>query len=131
MRKMMYLNAAAVLAVVAALSTAGPAAADSSSCTHHVSGPQICIRLEGSNFWNTPTAIWTNPGRSVRAREVSLYVNGKRYYGLKTATRKGKTLSYTWGRFQQDADTKLCVRFQGIDRVACEFTRDIGDRAQF
>ncbi|MFJ3176093.1 hypothetical protein ACIPJK_35720 [Streptomyces roseus] len=131
MGKIVYLNVAAVLAAVAALSTAGPAAADSSSCTHHLSGPQICIRLEGNNFWNTPTAIWTNPGRKVMAREVSLFVNGKRYYGPRTATRKGKTLSYSWGRFQQDTDTQLCVRFAGIDRVACEFTRDIGDRAQF
>ncbi|MFD4865233.1 hypothetical protein [Streptomyces sp. NPDC058412] len=134
MRKIIYLNTSAVLAVASILSTAGPAAADSSSCTHHFSGPQICVRLEGSNVWNTPTAIWANPPKHVKTRQVSLYVNGKRYAFDKnpaTATRVGKTLSYTWNHDRWDAESKICVRFKGIDRVACERVKDIGDRAQF
>ncbi|MFD7262324.1 hypothetical protein [Streptomyces sp. NPDC059874] len=134
MRKFIHLNAAAALAAAFVMSTAGPAAADSSSCTHHFSGPQVCVRLEGSNFWNTPTAIWVNPPKNVKTRQVSLYVNGKLYRYDKnpaTATRVGKTLSYTWNHSEWDAESKICVRFKGIDRVACERVKDIGDRAQF
>ncbi|MFJ3728835.1 Ku protein [Streptomyces sp. NPDC090045] len=62
-QKIIYLNTAAVLAVASVLSTAGPAAADSSSCTHHFSGPQACVRLEGSNSAWRPPSSW-RPARS-------------------------------------------------------------------
>ncbi|WP_405680831.1 hypothetical protein OG239_02905 [Streptomyces sp. NBC_00868] len=77
MWKIVHLNAAGALAAAFVLSAAGPAAADSSACTHHLSGPQVCVRLECNNFWNTPTAIWTNPPKSVKTRQVTLYVNGR------------------------------------------------------
>lgn len=131
MRKIVHFNAAGALAAAFVLSAAGPAAADASACTHHFSGPQVCIRLEGNNFWNTPTAIWTNPPKNVNTRQVTLYVHGTPYAvgNPSTAMRVGKTLSHTWSRDQFDADAKLCVRFKGIDRTACEYVRDIGDRA--
>lgn len=133
MRKILHLNAAATLAAAAVLATAAPAAADSSSCTHHLSGPQICIRLEGQDVWATPVAIWVNPPKKVKSRQVSLYVNGKRYRfdrNPATATRVGKTLSYTWSRSQWDPESKICVRFKDIDRTACERIKSI-NRAQF
>lgn len=133
MRKIIYLNSAGALAAAFVLSTAGPAAADSSSCTHHFSGPQICVRLEGSDVWNTPVAIWVNPPKGVKTRQVSLYLNGEmpRFRNNPArATRVGKTLSYSWGRAQWEPEDRICVRFKDIDRVACERVKSI-NRAQF
>ncbi|MFZ3476010.1 hypothetical protein ACODT4_44270 [Streptomyces sp. 2.9] len=133
MRKILHLNAAVGLAAAVVLSTAVPAAADSSSCTHHFSGPQVCVRLEGSDVWATPVAIWVNPPKHVKTRQVWLSVNGERPRfsnnpGL--ATRVGKTLSFSWGRGQWDPESRICVHFQDIDRVACERIKSI-NRAQF
>ncbi|MFD9453490.1 hypothetical protein ACFWBC_10415 [Streptomyces sp. NPDC059985] len=133
MRKILHLNAAVALAAAVVLSTAVPAAADSSSCTHHLSGPQVCIRLEGSDVWATPVAIWVNPPKKATSRQVSLYVNGERYRfdrNPATATRVGKTLSYTWNRTQWESEDRICVRFKDIDRMACERIKSI-NRAQF
>ncbi|MDH6544947.1 hypothetical protein [Streptomyces sp. SPB4] len=127
------MNAAVALAAAVILSTAVPAAADSSSCTHSFSGPQVCVRLEGTDVWATPVAIWVNPPKWVRSRQVTLYVNGERYRVARnpaTATRVGKTISYTWSRSQWDPESKICVRFEDIDRVACERIKSI-NRAQF
>lgn len=121
---------AVVLATASVLPAAGPAAADSSACTHHLSGPQICIRLDGRNGWNSVTGIWSNPPSEIRSREVSLYWDG-RHFNTSVATRKGSTLSYTWAGMQTGTDTELCVKFKGSRRMACETTRYIGDRAQF
>jgi hypothetical protein len=74
------------------------------------------------------TAIWTNPPKHVKKRSVSLYWND-RHFDTAVATRVGKTLSYTWSSMQTGTDTKLCVRFKGSQRMACETTRYIGDRA--
>ncbi|MGW2748112.1 hypothetical protein [Streptomyces sp. NPDC001450] len=116
------------LAIVGMTATATPAVADSSACTHHWSGPQICIRLEGRNEWNTVTGIWTNPPTSVKKRTVTLYMNGRRF-DSETATRVGKTLSYTWSGFDTGTDTRLCVKFKGSQRMACDKTKYIGNRA--
>ncbi|MFJ7271980.1 hypothetical protein ACIQV3_35990 [Streptomyces sp. NPDC099050] len=133
MRKIIYLHSAGALAAAFVLSTAAPAAADSSSCTHHFSGPQICVRLEGSDVWNTPVAIWVNPPKGVKTRQVSLYLNGEMPHFSNNpgrATRVGKTLSYTWSRSQWEPEDRICVRFKDIDRVACERVKSI-NRAQF
>ncbi len=118
------------LAVPLVMTTAGPAAADTSACTHHFSGPQVCIRLEGNNGWNSVTGIWTNPPKHVKSNAVTLYWDGERF-DTSTATRVGKTLSYTWSSMQTGTDTKLCVKFKGSSRTACEKTKYIGDRANF
>ncbi len=118
-----------MVSVLLPVATAGPAAADTSACTHHFSGPQVCIRLEGRNHSNSVTAIWTNPSRGTKHRKVSLYMNG-RHFSTAQAHRVGSTLSHTWGRFDTGTDTKLCVKFAGISRMACEMTRYIGDRTQ-
>lgn len=74
------------------MTTAGTAAADSSACTHHFSGPQVCIRLDGKDSWNSVTGIWTNPPKRVKSRVVTLYWDGKRF-DTATAKRVGKSLS--------------------------------------
>lgn len=113
--------ASTALAVACLIPTAPPAAASTSSCTHHWSGPQVCIRITGHNEWNSVTAIWTNPGK-VTSRKVQLYSNGHRLFRPEHAHRVGRTLSYTWNPFDTGTRTKLCVRFAGITRTACDST---------
>ncbi|MFJ8863733.1 hypothetical protein ACIRD8_35635 [Streptomyces sp. NPDC102451] len=125
MRKILYFGAALALPLV--MTTAGPAMADSSSCTHHFGGPQICIRLEGRNDYNAVTAIWSNPPKKIKSRAVSLYWNGD-HYDSATAKRVGKTLSYRWSTMDTGTNTRLCVRFKGSNRMACETTKYIGNR---
>ncbi|WP_327425794.1 hypothetical protein [Streptomyces sp. NBC_01236] len=120
--------AAAVLALGGVVPTAGPAAADSSACTHHWSGPQNCVRLEGRNEWNAVIGIWTNPPKSITSRTVALCMNGH-HFDTATATRVGKTLSYHWAGMDTGTDTELCVRFKGSRRMACDTTKYIGNRA--
>ncbi|MEV6424462.1 hypothetical protein [Streptomyces sp. NPDC051662] len=110
------------LAGLAVSLTATPAAADSSACTHHFSGPQICIRLEGQGGRNAVTGIWTNPPREVTSRAVSLFRNGE-LIDTATATRSGKALTYRWPTEESGRDTELCVRFRGSKRMACQTTR--------
>ncbi len=127
MRRIMCLSAALALTVVVPAAT--PAAADSSACTHHLSGPQVCIRLEGRNHWNSVTAIYVNPPRSAKSRTVRLTLNGDQLGRAQKARRVGKTISYTWSGFDTGTGVTVCVRFTGIDRVACEKTKYIGNRA--
>lgn len=120
---------AVVLAVAVVFGPmAPPVAADSSACTHHWSGPQICVRLKGRNGWNSITGIWTNPPSRVKTRTVSLYWNGA-FFDKAVAKRVGGTLSHTWSSMQTGTDTRLCVKFKGSRRMACETTRYVGDRA--
>lgn len=98
---------AAALASAAVLSAAAPASASSSACTHHWSGPQVCIRLQGRNAWNSVTAIWTNPPKAVQTRSVRLTLNGDQLGETQTARRVGKTLSYTWSAMDTDTDTNV------------------------
>lgn len=91
----------------------------------------MCIRLEGRNESNSVTAIWTNPPKSAKTRKVRLTLDGEQFGRPQTARRVGKTLSYKWTRFEQGTDVKVCVRFSGIDRVACEKTKYIGNRASW
>ncbi|MEU3735219.1 hypothetical protein AB0E81_38425 [Streptomyces sp. NPDC033538] len=128
MRRLLSLSGALALACI--VPTATPAAADTSACTHHWSGPQVCIRMEGRNGWNSVTAIWTNPPKSAKTRTVWLTQDGDLVGSKHTARRKGKTISYTWSSFQQGTDAKMCVHFKDINRVACDKTKYIGNRAQ-
>ncbi|MFD9097800.1 hypothetical protein [Streptomyces collinus] len=127
MKRLLSLSTALALAVVVPI--AAPAAADTSACTHHWSGPQICIRLEGRNHWNSVTGIWANPPARAGMRKVRLFLNGHRFGSAQTARRVGATLSYHWSGFDTGTDTEVCVRFKGINRVACDTTKYIGNRA--
>ena len=115
-----------IAALACVITVASPAAADSSACTHHWSGPQICIRLEGHNGWNGVTAIWTNPPRTERARAVRLILDGHQLFRTETARRVGQTLSHHWRAFETATNTKVCVEFARIGRVACQTTRYTG-----
>jgi hypothetical protein len=126
MRRMCLSTALGLACIVPA---AAPAAADTSSCTHHWSGPQVCVRLEGRNGWNAVTGFWANPPRSATTRTVRLTLNGRQLGGTETARRRGSTISYTWSGFEQGTNVKVCVTFTGINRVACDTTKYIGNRA--
>ncbi|MFD3911809.1 hypothetical protein [Streptomyces sp. NPDC058603] len=110
------------LAGLAVSLSAAPAAADSSACTHHFSGPQICIRLEGQGGRNAVTGIWTNPPRAVTSRTVFLFRNGQ-LIDRATAIRSGKALTHSWPAEDAGNDTELCVKFRGSQRMACQTTR--------
>ncbi|MFV5995857.1 hypothetical protein ACNPQM_26395 [Streptomyces sp. NPDC056231] len=127
MKRLLSLGAALALALV--IPSAAPAAADTSACTHHWSGPQVCIRLEGRNEWNSVTGVWVNPPKRVHARNVRLFLDGNQFGSAQTARRVGRTLSYHWSGFDTGTDVKVCVRFEGIGRVACDKTKYIGNRA--
>ncbi|MYV47801.1 hypothetical protein [Streptomyces sp. SID2888] len=118
----------AALALAVVVPSAAPAAADSSACTHHWSGPQVCIRLEGRNGWNSVTGIWVNPPTQVKTRTVRLFLDGHQLNSAQTARRVGTTLSYHWQAFDTGTDVKVCVRFKEITRVACDKTKYIGNR---
>ncbi|MBC9715240.1 hypothetical protein H9Y04_22055 [Streptomyces sp. TRM66268-LWL] len=128
-RRSLAARAAAVLLLAAGtiVPTAGSAAADSDACTHHWSGPQVCIELRGLERDVSVTAVWTNPPSGMRKRTVYLYHDGDRYKRA-VATRRNGELRYTWPREDRDLDTKICVRFEGSQRMACEYTRYLGNR---
>ncbi|MEV7683762.1 hypothetical protein AB0O64_35280 [Streptomyces sp. NPDC088341] len=113
---------ALALAGIAVSLTAPPAAADSSACTHHFSGPQICIRLDGEGGRNAVTGIWTNPPEHVAARPVSLFRDGQ-HLDTAMATRSGKALTHGWPTAHTGSNVELCVKFRGSRRVACQTTR--------
>lgn len=112
---------ALALAGVAVSLTAPPAAADSSACTHHFSGPQICIRLDGEGGRNAVTGIWTNPPAHVTSRPVALFRNG-RFVDRALATRSGRALTYGWPTAETGTEVELCVKFRGSRRMACQTT---------
>ncbi|MFC9282803.1 hypothetical protein [Streptomyces collinus] len=75
------------------------------------------------------TAIWVNPPGRITTRKVRLFLNGHQLGLAQTARRVGKTISYHWTGFDTGTDTKVCVRFEEIGRVACDTTKYIGNRA--
>ncbi|MEE1801248.1 MULTISPECIES: hypothetical protein [unclassified Streptomyces] len=117
----LFLALSLALAGIAVPLTATPAAADSSACTHHFSGPQICIRLEGRGARNSVTGIWTNPPDDLASHPVSLLRDG-RLVDTATATRSGKALTHTWPAGDTGSGTELCVQFRGSQRLACQTT---------
>ncbi|MER5509309.1 hypothetical protein ABT052_28830 [Streptomyces sp. NPDC002766] len=84
--------------------------------------------MQGHNGGNSVTAIWTNPPRSVKARAVRLTLHGDQLGNAETARRRHGTLSYTWSTFQQGTDVKVCVKFAGINHVACDWTKYVGNQ---
>lgn len=88
----------------------------------------MCIRLDGRNGEDAVTAIWMNPPKKVERRVVRLFLDGRRYGTVETARRVRGTLSHSWASFEQGTGVKVCVRFAGIRRVACDRTTYIGNR---
>lgn len=81
------------LAWCAMIPTASPATADSNARTHHISGPQIRIRLESRNCWNSVTGFWADPPKKAKSRTMRLTVNSERYSSKEKATRAGETIT--------------------------------------
>ncbi|UNZ21347.1 hypothetical protein [Streptomyces sp. 891-h] len=119
--------ASVVMGFAAPLLAAAPAEADSSGCTHHLSGPQVCIRLTGRNGANSVTGFWANPPKRIKKRAISLSINGK-HYDTATGRRKGRTISHTW-YLNLGTGKTLCVKVKGSKRIACQKTTWVGDRA--
>ncbi|MGW1666197.1 hypothetical protein [Streptomyces microflavus] len=115
-------TAAVTLTAAALVATLDvPAHAAASACTHHWSGPQVCISTTGASGSANPgrvTASWTNPPRDrTRATVHITEPDGHTY--TKTATRRDGQLiaSTTPGRMMRNG--KLCARFEGSSRTAC------------
>ncbi len=117
----MIYTAIGLTAVLGVLPMAGSAAADSSDCTHNWDGPQICIKLEGNNGWNSVTGRWTNPPSDVKSRPMTMWLNGKKD-DTQTAKRHGDEISYHWTGFQQGTGVEVCVTIKGSERKACQTT---------
>ncbi|MEV7817094.1 hypothetical protein AB0P05_41495 [Streptomyces flaveolus] len=113
----------AVLALAVVLPSAVPAAADTSACTPHWSGPQVCIRLAGPQRRERGHGDLdqsTEDGEDARGASV---LDGRQYGTVETARRVRGTLSHTRASFEQGTGVKVCVRFAGILRVACDRTK--------
>jgi len=114
------LLAVSVTALALAASLDAPAHAAASACTHHLSGPQICISTTGESGSANPGIVhtaWTNPPRGRNSATVHITEPGGQTYTL-TARRRGDRLiaSFTPGI---QADGKLCARYHGSHRTAC------------
>ncbi|MDT0432909.1 hypothetical protein RM649_35495 [Streptomyces sp. DSM 41770] len=110
----------AVVAVLA-VSPGTPAQAAASACTHHFSGPQVCISTTGASGSANPgrvTASWTNPPRSLTRSTVRITEPGGFSYTLTARRHDGQIVASTVpGRMMRDG--RLCARFAGSDRTAC------------
>lgn len=97
-----------------------PAHAAASACTHHFSGPQVCISTDGDAGSENPgrvTTAWTNPPRGKRTATVHITEPGGMRYTLTARRSRGQLIaSFTPGALR---DGKLCARYQGSSRTAC------------
>ncbi|MFF3265325.1 hypothetical protein ACFYWO_39955 [Streptomyces sp. NPDC002932] len=110
-------TAAAVLLAVSEM----PAQAAASACTHHWSGPQICISTTGKWGSSNPgkvTTAWTNPPKSRRTAIVHITEPGGLTYTKKATRSKGQLIAST-RPYRGMPDGKLCARYEGSDRTAC------------
>ncbi|MFB8085992.1 hypothetical protein [Streptomyces sp. NPDC055992] len=111
-----------VVAAAALVSAAGavPAQAAASACTHHWSGPQICISTDGEQGSANPghvTTAWTNPPKHLRTATVHIKEPDGFQYTVKAHRVRGQLIaSFTPGLMD---DGKLCARYAGSSRMAC------------
>ncbi|WP_285574066.1 hypothetical protein [Streptomyces sp. RTGN2] len=116
------LRTLAVGATAAALLTSMevPAHAAASACTHHFSGPQICISTNGEGGSANPgrvTTAWTNPPRDRTRATVHITEPGGFSYTLTARRRNGQLIASTVPGLLHDG--KLCARYKGSSRTAC------------
>ncbi|MFC7934581.1 MULTISPECIES: hypothetical protein [Streptomyces] len=120
MNRSLHGLAVGVTAVALIVSLDDPAHAVASGCTHHLSGPQVCISTTGEAGSANPgrvRASWTNPPRDRTTATVHITEPGGQTYTL-TARRHDGQLVATFTPGIQ-ADGKLCARYQGSRRTAC------------
>ncbi|MFD5786741.1 hypothetical protein ACFWH1_08900 [Streptomyces sp. NPDC127037] len=114
---------ALVVAAATLAGTAGalPAQAAASACTHHFSGPQICISTDGEPGSANPghvTTAWTNPPKNRRTATVHIKEPDGFRYTVKAHRVRGQLVaSFAPGRLMEDG--KLCARYAGSSRMAC------------
>ncbi|MQS17619.1 hypothetical protein F7Q99_36890 [Streptomyces kaniharaensis] len=122
-------RAAAVSTALAltVLPTAAPAAAQtrsSDACTHHWSGPKICIEIYGSSIYmDRVVAKWTNPPRDLQGATAHLREGDREVIGTQQAHRVGGELVAEWhpGRSANLSSEKVCVTIDGGQgRWACQ-----------
>ncbi|MFB8027264.1 MULTISPECIES: hypothetical protein [unclassified Streptomyces] len=120
MYRPLRLLAVSVTALALAVSLDVPAHAAASACTHHLSGPQICMSTTGESGSANPGTVstaWTNPPANRSSARVYITEPGGQRYALTTRRRGGRLVaSFTPGI---QADGKLCARYQGSSRTAC------------
>lgn len=111
-----------VLAAVSMITAAAvPAQAAASACTHHWSGPQICISTTGEGGSVNPgrvTAAWTNPPRGTKSARVRFVLpDGFTYTLTAHRSRRGQLVVSDHPGMQPTG--RLCVRFEVSSRRAC------------
>ncbi|MFD3657944.1 hypothetical protein [Streptomyces sp. NPDC058620] len=117
------LRVLAVGVTAAALLTSmqAPAQAAASACTHHLSGPQVCISTTGESGSANPGKVWTswtNPPRERTRATVHITEPGGLTYTLTARRRDGQLVaSVVPGRLMDNG--KLCARYQSSSRTAC------------
>lgn len=120
MSRFRVVTVAAAAAVLLAVSEM-PAQAAASACTHHWSGPQICISTTGESGSPNPGRVstaWTNPPAKRKTATVHITEPGGLSY-TKTARRsKGQLIASFWP-YRSMSDGKLCARYDGSSRTAC------------
>ncbi|GAA3015335.1 hypothetical protein [Streptomyces fulvorobeus] len=117
------LRALAVGVTAAALLTSmqAPAQAAASACTHHFSGPQVCISTTGESGSANPGKVWTswtNPPRDRTRATVHITEPDGFTYTITARRRGGQLIASTIPGDLLD-DGKLCARYQGSRRTAC------------
>ncbi|MDH6130361.1 hypothetical protein [Kitasatospora sp. GP82] len=100
---------------------AAPAHRTSSACTHHLSGPQVCIRLVGRGTRQDHViAVWANPPKGVNERTAHLYKGGGEPFVPVTGHRDGDEITADWGWMDLKPGA-VCVGFDGTEgRRACQ-----------
>ena len=114
MYRALRLLAVGVTALAMAVSLDVPAHAAASACTHHLSGPRVCISVTGSSGSANPGRVHTartNQPRCSTTATVHITEPGGQTYTL-TALRHGSRLVASFAPGIQ-TDGKLCARYQG------------------
>ncbi|MFE6985774.1 hypothetical protein [Streptomyces griseus] len=120
MNRLLRVLAVGLTATALATTLDVPAHAAASACTHHLSGPQVCISTNGAPGSENPgrvTTAWTNPPRGKRTATVHITEPGGQRYTLTARRSRGQLIA----TFAPGAlpDGKLCARYQGSSRTAC------------
>ncbi|MFD8705917.1 hypothetical protein ACFV1W_25480 [Kitasatospora sp. NPDC059648] len=123
-------RAAAASAALALLTlpAATPATAQtrsSDACTHHWSGPKVCIEIHGSSIYmDRVVATWTNPPKDLQSATAHLREGDHETIGTQRAHRNGAgELVAEWhpGRSANMSSETVCVTIDGAqNRWACQ-----------
>ncbi|MFF8963220.1 hypothetical protein ACF1BK_10815 [Streptomyces globisporus] len=94
MSRLLRILAVGLTATALAATLDVPAHAAASACTHHLSGPQVCISTNGASGSENPgrvTTAWTNPPEGRRTATVHITEPGGQRYTLTGYTPEERT----------------------------------------